>query len=109
MTRHSSAIPVIKTSTGLALPSVDEPSEHTQNTLSRIARRALEIFESRGGSHGHDREDWFLAESELFEPVKLPISGSGEPVTVSAETKPGASRRLLHEPMRRSSRRKQYR
>jgi hypothetical protein len=99
----------MKTSTGLVLPSVDEPLEHTQNTLNRIARRAFEIFESRGGLHGHDREDWFLAETELFEPVKLPISGSGEPVTVSAEAKPGASRRLLQEPMRRSSRRKQYR
>jgi hypothetical protein len=30
-----------------------------------IARRAHEIFLERGASHGHDREDWLTAESEL--------------------------------------------
>jgi hypothetical protein len=89
MTHRSLATLARKTSTGLALLSVDEPLEHTQDTLNRISRRAFENFKSRGGVHGHDREDWFLAESELLEPVKLPISESGETVTVSAEAKPG--------------------
>lgn len=30
-----------------------------------IARRAYELFETRGCEHGHDWEDWFRAESEL--------------------------------------------
>jgi len=32
---------------------------------STIARRAYELFETRGYEHGHDWEDWFRAESEL--------------------------------------------
>jgi hypothetical protein len=31
----------------------------------QIARRAYERFETRGGEHGHDQEDWFGAEQEL--------------------------------------------
>ena len=30
-----------------------------------IASRAYELFEKRGCEHGHDREDWCQAESEL--------------------------------------------
>ena len=50
-----------------------------------IARRAFEIFESRGRAHGNDREDWFLAESELLTPVKVHLSESGEQLTARAE------------------------
>ncbi|HEX4920984.1 MAG TPA: DUF2934 domain-containing protein [Candidatus Bathyarchaeia archaeon] len=31
-----------------------------------IACRAYELFEARGCEHGHDWEDWFRAESELY-------------------------------------------
>jgi len=30
-----------------------------------VARRAYERFLARGGSHGHDVEDWLAAEREL--------------------------------------------
>jgi hypothetical protein len=30
-----------------------------------IAGRAYQLFEERGGEHGHDWEDWFQAEREL--------------------------------------------
>jgi HSP20 family molecular chaperone IbpA len=30
------------------------------------ARRAFEIFERKGKTHGHDREDWLEAQAELF-------------------------------------------
>jgi Protein of unknown function (DUF2934) len=30
-----------------------------------IAQRAYELFETRGGGHGRDWDDWFRAESEL--------------------------------------------
>ena len=36
-----------------------------QQAHPTIARRAYELFEKRGGEHGHDWEDWFRAESEL--------------------------------------------
>jgi HSP20 family protein len=31
-----------------------------------IARRAYELFESGGSAHGHDRENWLQAESEIL-------------------------------------------
>src|SRR5215472_1325449 len=40
-------------------------------TTLLIAQRAFEIYESRGGSHGSDQDDWFRAEEELV--PKLPI------------------------------------
>jgi len=30
-----------------------------------IAVRAYELFQKRGGHHGHDRDDWFEAELQL--------------------------------------------
>jgi Protein of unknown function (DUF2934) len=30
-----------------------------------VARRAYELFLSRGGEHGHDQEDWYRAEQEV--------------------------------------------
>lgn len=34
-----------------------------------IARRAYEIFEKRGKTHGRDLQDWFEAQAELFAPL----------------------------------------
>lgn len=39
-------------------------------THEQIAKRAFEIFLARGGSHGHDRDDWLQAEYEL---MQLPV------------------------------------
>ena len=33
--------------------------------LERIARRARELYESRGGEHGRDLDDWLAAEREI--------------------------------------------
>ena len=38
---------------------------HPAPTPDDIAKRAFQIFERRGYSHGHDAEDWFQAEREL--------------------------------------------
>ena len=81
----------IKISTDLNLVSVHELFEHTQDVFHLIALRAFEIFESRGRAQGNDREDWFLAESELLKPVKFHLSESGEQLTVRAEV-PGFNR-----------------
>ena len=49
-----------------------------------IARRAHELFEVRGREHGHDREDWFRAESELLCPVSVSMSESRDEISVRA-------------------------
>jgi hypothetical protein len=35
---------------------------------SDVARRAYDLYLSRGREHGHDAEDWLQAERELREP-----------------------------------------
>lgn len=37
----------------------------SEPTHEDIARRAYQLFEDRGGDHGHDWEDWLRAEREL--------------------------------------------
>ncbi|RKH36065.1 DUF2934 domain-containing protein [Corallococcus sicarius] len=34
-------------------------------TNEQIARRAYEIYQARGGTHGSSEQDWFQAEREL--------------------------------------------
>ncbi|MFZ0880658.1 MAG: Hsp20 family protein [Candidatus Acidiferrales bacterium] len=85
MTHHSSHARSANSSTDLNLVSIHELFEHTQDVFNLISRRAFEIFEGRGRVHGHDREDWFLAESQLLTPVKFHISESGERLLARAE------------------------
>jgi hypothetical protein len=40
--------------------------------LERIAARAFELYEARGGEHGRDSDDWLQAEQQIdFEIVQL--------------------------------------
>ena len=55
-----------------------------QQVQLSIARRAHELFEARGGEHGHDLEDWFRAESELLSPVSVSLSESTDKISVRA-------------------------
>ena len=60
------------------LSSDGEPPSDEQ-----IARRAHEIYERRGGDHGHDLEDWLQAERELRDarPASaLPVGAEASPV-----------------------------
>ena len=50
-----------------------------------LARRAYELFESRGRQGDHDLEDWFRAESELLNPMPAEISEAGDQVVVRAD------------------------
>jgi hypothetical protein len=43
------------------------PDESREPDDERIARRAYERYEARGGQHGKDQEDWFAAEEEVRE------------------------------------------
>lgn len=38
-----------------------------------VAKRAFELFQKRGYQFGHELEDWFTAERELFRPVPIEI------------------------------------
>ena len=59
-----------------------------------VARRAFEIFESKGRLEGHDVEDWFSAEQEMFHPVHLELTESDEAVLVKVEA-PGFDEKEL--------------
>jgi HSP20 family protein len=68
---------------------VNQGSEEIFNQFSQIndviARRAFELFENRGGSPGHEIEDWSRAESELLHPLSLNVYESDSEYIVRAE------------------------
>ena len=70
--------------------SGEEVVDQSPQMIDAIARRAFEIFESRGGSPGHELEDWIRAEAELLHPVPLSVSESSDEYIVRAEV-PGFS------------------
>jgi hypothetical protein len=47
--------------------SIDAHAPQTANEtrMNRIAQRAYEIYEARGGEHGKSLEDWLQAEREI--------------------------------------------
>jgi HSP20 family protein len=73
-------------------PSAKLLSRHNPEELLReaqplelaLARRAYELFEARGGEHGHDWEDWFRAQSELLRPVSVTMAESEDRLSVRA-------------------------
>jgi HSP20 family molecular chaperone IbpA len=58
--------------------SSDRFDEHLRKVCDLIARRAFEIFESRGHVHGYDWEDWYRAESAVLQTVSNEVSDSGD-------------------------------
>jgi HSP20 family protein len=68
---------------------VTHSTEQIANKISQlydvIARRAIDIFESRGRLLGHELEDWFRAEFELLHPVPLNVTESDGEYIVRAE------------------------
>ncbi len=59
-----------------------------------IAHRAHELFESRGCAHGHDREHWLTALSEILLNVPVDITETEIGLTIRADV-PGFSRQDL--------------
>ena len=43
--------------------------------LERIAKRARELYEARGGAHGRDLDDWLAAEREVDAEIERQGSG----------------------------------
>jgi len=68
----------------LNLRNVEDLQWEMQQVQLGVARRAYELFETRGCEHGHDWEDWFRAESELLRPVSVSMSESDDRISVRA-------------------------
>ena len=68
----------------LSLRNVENLNWKMRSVQLAIARRAYELFETRGREHGHDWEDWFRAESEQLRPVSVAISESEDRISVRA-------------------------
>jgi len=45
--------------------------DHQDITTSReeLEKRAYELYLQRGAEHGHDQEDWLMAEAQLAEEI----------------------------------------
>src|SRR5438105_12875887 len=50
-----------------------------------IARRAYELFESHGFTHGHDVDDWIEAEVDLLHPYRHDLKESVEAIIFRAD------------------------
>jgi HSP20 family protein len=59
--------------------------EEMEALSNRIAQRAFDLFQIRGGFDGYDLDDWFRAESELLKPVPIEMSESPESYTIHAD------------------------
>jgi len=60
------------------------PGRRFQELRHAIAKRAYDMFASRGFTHGHDLRDWFLAETELVRPISIEMSETETELTVKA-------------------------
>jgi HSP20 family molecular chaperone IbpA len=68
------------------LPLVTADTLHNRKTELdvMIARRAFELFEARGGGHGHDFDDWITAEVGVLRPYRHNLKESAEAVIFQA-------------------------
>lgn len=69
----------------LKVANPERLSERMQNVYETIARRAFEMFERDGWSHGRDLDHWFQAEEELLHPVHIHIKDSDQALSLRAE------------------------
>jgi HSP20 family protein len=83
----------ITTPSVMRMPETESMFERTVREINdSIARRAFELFEYSGYSHGHDRDDWFRAQQDLLRSVPVEISEDENELTVNAEV-PGYTAR----------------
>ena len=59
--------------------------EPGQEINDLIARRAYELFESSGFTHGHADEDWLLAESEILLQAPVDVTETETGFTIHAD------------------------
>jgi type II secretory pathway predicted ATPase ExeA/HSP20 family molecular chaperone IbpA len=77
-------------------PAVMAPPffELAQEINDLIARRAYELFESSGSTHGHAREDWLRAESQILLDVPVEVTETETELIIRADA-PGFGERDL--------------
>jgi HSP20 family molecular chaperone IbpA len=75
----------IQQTTEPQMVAMTAPFEQLNAPSESIARRAFEIFQSRGRTDGWDLEDWYRAEAELFHAAHVHLYESDDALGVSAE------------------------
>lgn len=50
-----------------------------------VVRRAYELFEKRGRTHGSDWGDWFLAQSQVLKQVNFHVQAHAAEINISVE------------------------
>jgi len=63
----------------------EEVRGHVREALDVLARRAYQIFESKGRKAGRDLEDWLRAETELLHPARVEIASTPQGLRLRAE------------------------
>ena len=76
------------------LNSGDAFFELSEEVRDLISRRAFQLFELRGSVHGHDREDWLQAVSEILVEVPVDVEMTETGFTIRAAA-PGFSQNEL--------------
>jgi hypothetical protein len=60
-------------------PTLPTPEQEIrERRFERIAARAYELYEARGGEHGQDLADWLQAEREIGTETELPLDMDDE-------------------------------
>lgn len=67
------------------LSASDALFDRMQEINRLIARRAYELFASRGFAHGHHFDDWHRAESEILHPCPLKLTETKTEFILQAE------------------------
>jgi hypothetical protein len=57
--------PVLSDQGGRVTPIDPEPGRVSETLEERVRIKAFEIYERRGGEHGHALDDWLAAEQEI--------------------------------------------
>lgn len=92
--RKEGAVQRTGSRSGVRLVRPDRMEERIREAFDAVARRAFEIFERTGNRAGHERENWFRAEAELFHPAHVEIAEADSVLTVKAEV-PGFAEKDL--------------
>jgi HSP20 family protein len=85
MREQATAVQRAKESAPPAIESFEGIANRMSEAFNDIARRAFEIFDSRGRAFGRDLDDWLQAESEVLHPVHLEVEETDGALTVRAE------------------------